>query len=429
MHTLSIDSIIVPESRQRVAFNPAKLEELKSTVRKFLIHPITVRSLDDPTLIAGERRLRVARELMAEGVPITHMGQVLPLGQIPVLPFNQEDSFLIYEAELVENIHRADLTWQEQALAMAKYHELQVHRNPEQTMLTTAQQVHKTEEVTDRQQKNVATAIHLGRALENDFELATAKTQKDAMKIIKRRQQVAERERLAATVTLMGSECDLRRGDSFELIKTIPDGTVDVVLTDPPYGADMNKKGTWAVDNHDYDDSGAFVQRMLDELPAELYRVMKADSHAYIFCDWRYFTQWSLALSLAGFKVWQRPIIWYKGSLGAFVDADFGPRYTYECIVYARKGERKIDGIYDDVQHFQQSTRHLHPAGKPVELFEFLLKKSGLPGQVCLDLFGGGGTLIAAAHKAKMSSIVFELSEEYYNLCLAVLAEQTACKT
>lgn len=424
MNLLPIDSIIVPADRQRLAFTTAKLDELRSTVQKFLIHPITVRSLDDPTLIAGERRLRVIKAMAADGIPVTFMGETLPLGMIPVLPFNQEDAFLIYEAELVENIHRADLTWQESALALAKYHELQVAKNPTQTLSDTAVQVlPPTVVVTDHQKKVINETINLGRAIENDYELATAKTQKDAMKIIKKRQQMAERTRLASAVSVLGSSCDLRQGDSFELIKTLADASVDVIVTDPPYGADMDKKGTWTVDNHDYDDSGAFVQRMLRELPEEMFRVMKPDSHAYVFCDWRYFDQWAVALGLAGFRVWQRPIIWYKGTVGAFVDAAHGPRYTYECLIYAMKGDRHIDAIYDDVVTVQQSTRHLHPAGKPAELFEFFLKRSALPGQTALDLFGGGGPMIEAAHNCKLSSVVFELSDEYFTLCKARLGE------
>lgn len=425
MNLIDIDLIIVREDRQRQVFNEKALLDLRTTMEKFLLHPPTIKSMEEPVLIAGERRLRVARMLRDEGIPLTFMGQQLPIGKIPVLPFNQQDAILIYEAELVENIHRDDLTWQERAMAMAKFHDMRTQQAAERgevhTIADTTKEILKlddSEKPTVQARTTTANAIHLGKAIENDYELASAKTESDALKIIKKREKAAERKQLAASVSLIGLKHDLQLGDTFELVKAIPDGSIDVVVTDPPYGADMDKKGTWSIDNHEYDDSGAFVRRMLEEIPDQLYRVMKDNSHAYIFCDWRYFTDWQVALALAGFRVWQRPIIWYKGSMGAFVDAKHGPRYTHEYIVYAMKGDREIDVIYDDVISVQQSAHHDHPAGKPPALFEFLLKKSGLPGEKCLDLFAGGGTIFEAAHNAKMSAIGFELNPTFHEMCI-----------
>jgi site-specific DNA-methyltransferase (adenine-specific) len=356
------------------------------------------------------------------------MGNALPLGQIPVIPFNNEDAVLVYEAELVENIHRADLTWQEKALSLSKFHELQVTRDSSHTMTDTAALVFKGDAPNSNDLNSVRKSIHLGDAIKNDYELAMAKTPADAMKIIAKREQASTRLALAASADLMGTTHDLRLGDSFELVKSLPDASIDVVVTDPPYGVDMDKKGTWSVDNHDYDDSAGFVHRLLDELPDQLFRVMKPDSHGYIFCDWRYFSDWQVSLAMAGFRVWQRPIIWYKGSMGAFVDAHHGPRYTHEYVCYFMKGDRKIAGIYDDVVTCQQSSHNLHPAGKPAKLFQKFLEVSGLPGQTALDLFGGGGTMIEAAHAAKMKAVVFELNPAFHAMCVERLTNLGAAK-
>lgn len=428
MHTLDISSIIVPDGRQRTAFNEKQLDELKASLSKFIIHPITVTSLDEKVLIAGERRLRCAKALADEGIALTFMGEQLPLGHVPVLPFNQVDASLIYEAELVENINRADLTWQEKALAVARLHDLQkgaaaATSSPAPTLLDTARAALKKSEVSVAERKEVAALVHLGNAIENDYELAMAKSESDALKIIKNREKKEQRKRLSILADTMSLGCDLRKGDSFELVKTIPDNSIDVVITDPPYGIEMGEKGTWSVDNHDYDDSAAMINRIANELPTALYRVMKDGSHGYVFCDWRYFDKLSVAFALEGFIVWQRPIIWYKGSIGAFVDAKHGPRYTYEMLLYIRKGERHIDRIYDDVISINQSTHHAHPAGKPPELFKFLLDRSGLPGQTCLDMFAGGGPLIPAAHEAKMKSICFEMNDTYFDMCRERISE------
>ncbi len=422
MELINITDVIVLDDRQRQVFIDEKLDELQSTVEKFLLHPPTVRSKEEPILVAGERRLKVLRRMYEKGIPCTHMGQTLPLGVIPVLYFNNADATALFEAELVENIHRDDLTWQEKAMAVTKLHDLRsteaAARGGVQTLKATANEIAKGE-ATAAEVRNVSQSIHLGKAIADDYELAMAKTEVDAMKIIKKREEAQKRKLLAASVDMSAIKHQLHKGDSFELIKSIPSASVHVVLTDPPYGADMHEKGTHSVDAHDYDDSGDFVRKMLDALPDELYRVMATDSHGYIFCDFRFFSEWKMALALAGFRVWQRPLIWYKGSIGAFVDAKHGPRYTHEYIIYFLKGDRHIDRIYDDVISVQQSSHNDHPAGKPAKLFAELLRHSGLPGETCLDLFAGSGPIFEAANATKMTAIGFELNDAYYDMSMA----------
>lgn len=425
MNLVDLSSIIVPEGRQRQAFNEKALDDLQSTVERFLLHPPTVRSETDLTLVAGERRLRVLRRMYDVGIPCTHMGQTLPLGKVPVLFFNNDDTTALFEAELVENIHRDDLAWQEKAMAVAKLHQMRTEeaaaRGEAHTLKATANEVFKGT-ATEHEERTVRDAVSLGKAIENDFELAMAKSESDAMKIIKKRDEASRRKLLAATVDMTQIEHTLTKGDSFALIDTLPAESIHVVVTDPPYGADMHEKGTHSVDEHNYDDSGAFVQKMIDALPDKLFRVMAKDSHGYMFCDFRYFTQWKMALAFAGFRVWQRPLIWYKGSIGAFVDAKHGPRYTHEYLIYFLKGDRHIDVIYDDVITAQQSSHNDHPAGKPAKLFEILLKHSGVPGETCLDLFAGSGPIFEAAHACKMKAIGFELNDAYFDMALARIA-------
>ena len=81
------------------------------------------------------------------------------------------------------------------------------------------------------------------------------------------------------------TDFNLMQGDCLERMKEIPDGSVDMVLTDPPYG--MNYQSNWrtATDKFEkiHNDEGL---DWLDEFVDECWRVMADNTAAYVFCSW-----------------------------------------------------------------------------------------------------------------------------------------------
>ncbi len=125
-------------------------------------------------------------------------------------------------------------------------------------------------------------------------------------------------------------------GDCLEVMKDIPDKSVDLVLTDPPYGIEYKT-------NHRIDKSDDFRfpiygdkdLSFIKPLMIELYRVMKNDSAMYMFCSPSMI--YILQPSIIRFFMLKNIIIWVKNNWTAGdLKSSFGRQY--ESLIYANKG-------------------------------------------------------------------------------------------
>jgi site-specific DNA-methyltransferase (adenine-specific) len=105
---------------------------------------------------------------------------------------------------------------------------------------------------------------------------------------------------------------------------------------------------------------------------------------------------------------------------------EHGPRRTYECILFASKGDRKILKVANDVLAYPNVAEKDHGAQKPVELFADLLSRSCYPGEQVLDPFMGSGTIFPAASKERLIATGCEINQEYYNLAVTRLESEPA---
>lgn len=198
--------------------------------------------------------------------------------------------------------------------------------------------------------------------------------------------------------------------DCLEGMKRIPDGSVNLICTDPPYCVGATSNGSKAT-------FGDFnLMRPFWELSfAEWCRVLKDGSHVYLCTDWRtYPFLYPLVLKYFCVKnliVWRhgqlRPGNWYRGS--------------HELIIFATKGksvrqfgggERDLWEIASDVATF----RRFHPAQKPVALMEQMIKNSSSEGQTVLDPFMGSGSTGIACVNLNRKFIGFELEEQFFRV-------------
>lgn len=423
MQTIDIDLVKIPENRQRREFDEDKLKELENDIRaRGLLHPIVIRHIQDPHLVAGERRLRAMRAIVGAGEAVRHNGGTLPAGYIPVTFLGELPEIAYREAELSENVIRVDLTWQERSKAIAELTALKRAADPEWKNSDTAAIVFGE----DKSQGDYASAIqrHIAVAERlDDPDVASAKSHKEAVRIIEKKQRAAKR--ALATIDFNDADSPHRAilGDCREELAKIEDDTFDIILTDPPYGIDINSTVSWdGHTRHEYDDSEGYLKQLLDWLPEELYRVAAPKAHLYLFFEIRYWHTLQIAFRLAGWDVWPRPITWYKGNIGAFPRPQYGPRYTSELVLYAIKGERQVvkEGKHD-VICFDQVTKQLHPAGKPVAVYTDLLSRSALPGNKVLDCFAGKGTIIHAAKETHCIATAIEKHKPYYDMCVQAL--------
>jgi DNA modification methylase len=113
------------------------------------------------------------------------------------------------------------------------------------------------------------------------------------------------------------SRFQLTKGDAVTWLRELPTGSVDLVITDPPYeslekhravGTTTRLKHSKASSN---DWFSIFPNSRFPELFAEIYRVMKKDTHFYLFCDPETMFVAKPLAEEAGFKFW-KPLIWDK---------------------------------------------------------------------------------------------------------------------
>lgn len=431
-----IEHLIIPDNRQRRKFNERKMEELMASIQsKGLMHPIVIRKesndIDDVVehyLVAGERRLKAIVELHKKKVKIKCDGQVVRKDFFPFIRMEDLTALQIREAELEENVVREDLTVQEKAKAYADLHKLRVEQHGDYDP-STKEGWSKTDTASEisggdaakydisKISKSLLIAEHL-----DDPEVAAARNETEALKAIKETKKAQKRKQLADKfdATMSPHSCIL--GDCFDI--ALPD-EYNIIIADPPYGIDIHKDTTFDGQKHDYDDSDAyFTDIILQLLPKYCKQMTPEQAHIYIFCDIRRWRELFVAFELAGFEVWRRPLIWDKGSIGSYGGMDYGFRQTYEAILFANKGRRKMVKPGGEVFSIHQPSSLPHPAGKPVELYKEILSRSIYPGDRILDPFCGSGPVFGAASALMCVATGIEINDKYYHMSLEAIQNE-----
>lgn len=425
---VSLSDIIVGV-RQRKEFKPKELEELtKSIQTKGLLHPIVITHTRE--LVAGERRLRAITELHRLGISFQCHGQPVPLNHAPVTFIGELSEADRREAELEENLRRTDLTWLEEADAIASIHKLRVERDATHTQRDTARALAEAKTVPggipmqlSTAEQRVSTALLVARH-QNDPDVRSAPNASVAVQRLLARQEAQLQGKLASLANATATQRHrLSLGDARDLMRTIPPNTVDVILTDPPYGVDMHLAGMTI--EHRYDDSRAHALQLADALFLEGFKFTKPRAILFMFCSARMFGELHRRAFAALWNVWPEPIIWSKGEGGPAPWGRAGFQRTYECILFAVKGRRELaaPGGPDIIRTIKRTDRatKLHGAAKPVSLYEHLLRLSAYPGDTVCDPFCGSGTIFPAAERTLCRAIGFEIDPHYHSLAQTAL--------
>jgi len=427
MQTTHIDNIVILGDRQRKDFDAEAMNSLRNTMQqKGLMHPVVVREeAGQLVLVAGERRLRTAKDIWMLTGKLRHNNQDVPDNHIPYVTLGQLTPLEAEEAELEENLQRKDLTWQENAAAMSKLHQLRSRQaQAEGRIHTVADTAMETKGRNDGSyhesvRKDLIVAQHL-----HNPEVMKAKSTEEAFKILKRQETTAKNIELAATVgkTFSQDIHELHNTNCLAWMAGSGAEVFDVILTDPPYGMGADSfgdggGGRLANNEHHYKDDYASWKVLMQQWCPESYRVAKREAHAYVFCDLDNFHELKKMMQDAGWYVFRTPMICVKPGSGRVPLPDEGPRRQYETILYAIKGHKKTTAIYPDVISTTADAGMSHGAQKPVALFEDLLRRSVRPGDCVLDSFAGSGTIFPAAHSLKVKAVGIEMNPEYFGLC------------
>lgn len=222
----------------------------------------------------------------------------------------------------------------------------------------------------------------------------------------------------------------LFNGDCLEVMQTIPDKSIDLVVTDCPYH--IMQGGCTNVPRKDepkgiFDRRNTFTQqnakngklfdfneiKFEDWLP-NLYRILKDKSHCYIMINGRNLKELQQKAEDVGFK-YQNLLVWNKGNVT--------PNKYYmnacEFILMLRKGNAKnINNMGSksvlDVKNILGGKKH--PTEKPVELMKILIENSSNINDVVLDPFMGSGSTGIACKNTNRKFIGIELDEKYFEI-------------
>lgn len=197
--------------------------------------------------------------------------------------------------------------------------------------------------------------------------------------------------------------------DCFDTFKRIEDNSVDLVLTDPPYG--MSFQSGRRKEKHEKilnDDN----LEWLPEWCKEIKRVSKEDSHLYIFCSWHKIDVFKIELEKY-FKI-KNILIWEKNNHGSGdLFGDYAPQY--EMCIFINNGKNLNNGRHSNIIRAKRTNNENHPTQKPVNLMEFLILKSTKQNDLVLDTFGGSFSTAKACHNTKRRFIGCEIKKEYFD--------------
>lgn len=407
--------------RQRKEFKEKPLEDLaESILRVGLIHAPVI-TASDRTLVAGERRLRALARLENRG-PYKYAGTEYEYPQVPVNIVPYDDAQLLFEIELEENLRRVDLTAMEEANAIAALHALRLEDNPAQTRKETAAEITALE---GKQETKSADEVRVADAILVDSFKDDPEVQKAAKQSLKRAAKVARKKmELTLLRSLQAGEEStpdsmfaVYPGDCISVMQEFEDASFDVMIFDPPYGVDADKFGEAAHDlGHQYKDDWDSAKTLVSDILAASTRIMKEDAHLLMFCPFETFNYWRQAYAHYGYRVWPRPLIWYKGQQGHAPVPDYGPRYSYECILFATRGTRKIAALINDVISVPAVRDKLHAAEKPAELLGSLIDFTCKPGDRIIDPTCGSGSIFTGARGREVYVTGIELESNSYSV-------------
>ena len=216
----------------------------------------------------------------------------------------------------------------------------------------------------------------------------------------------------------------LINGNCLDTLKNIPNESIDLIVTDPPYPTtsrgnagnsggmlqkDINKKGK------------VFTYNNINckEYAPEFYRLLKDGSHCYVMTNHINLIDMLNTFTDVGFH-FIKSLIWNKGNkiMGQYYMSQ------YEYILFFRKGKgKKINncGTSDILSISNKKTKdkdgkNIHDTEKPIELMEVLVNNSSQENELVLDPFMGVGSTGIACIKNKRNFIGIEIDEKYFDI-------------
>lgn len=430
---IPIDQIKIGE---RARSDLGDIESLQKSIERVGQLQAIILKKEDGSLLAGFRRLTCCRNLGFKMIRAVYIEDLSEAMQKVV--------------EHDENLHKT-LTWYEQAKLRYEIHFFLQEEHG------AAVKGHKTGRWSQKDTANYL-GISVGALSEDMTLIETIKvapkltdfsTKKQALKSITKIRELAVLTKLAE----IDSEEDLNisegaryqvfEGNATDILKEkLEDEVIDLIIFDPPWGIEIDKIGVTGGGFYDgttevtYDDSFEASQNLVFELMPELFRVLKNNSHMYMFVGYQYaafyvnYLQnlWQVSFENRkqffvpyekgrewAFDVEYLPLIWVKNG-GSLTNTDYKFMSRYEVILFCQKGSRILNYPVSNV--FERSRpptlSRIHPQQKSTELIRDFIKISTTPDSLILDPCAGSGASVIAALTSGRKAIAIEQNHDSF---------------
>ncbi len=221
-------------------------------------------------------------------------------------------------------------------------------------------------------------------------------------------------------------------GNNIDVLPNIKSKSVDLVITDPPYG--ISYEGRWRFpEKIQGDEKDAYL--FFKGVAMRLYRVLKDNTHIYVFTRWDVMQKFVDALKYAGFDVMNAIAVRNSNHGLGSLEYQFAPKY--EIVLFGMKGRRKFNqttmkkrkGTKNYVYRFpdfidwldgdeKNKATALHPMQKSLEIIEFFMLLSSNENDLVLDPFCGSGVVAVASMDLNRRFICIEKDKKYYDASL-----------
>ena len=429
---------------ERVRKEFGDIEDLASSLSRVgLLNPIIVDS--DNRLLAGHRRLMAAMHLGWKSIRAELLDNL--------------DDATRREVELEENIRRKDLTWVEEVIGLLELYTCKQSRYGKRHAVSPLMAddskgfgVEDAAKELDRSIGSISMDLQLARGLAEFPELAKEKSKTAAFKRYRRLKETQLRAALAQRASAAAEEDDadlaerlnyhpddgtgslrqpirkatwkgkgmLYHGDSRDVLPLLDAGSIDLIVTDPPYGLDMFRAGRETsgqrLAEHQgtmYDDEPTKIMDVLDQVFMHAARLLKPDGHAYVFFHMTRYETIYLMLRKHFGHCDEVPIIWIKNTPG-IGDPNQAWTYAYEPCFWVNRGRSLMKPQAFNYLKYDTVSKKIHATQKPVPLLRHLIQASSVPGEVVLDPFAGSGSTLVAAAQLGCKFIGVEQHEAFH---------------
>jgi len=237
-------------------------------------------------------------------------------------------------------------------------------------------------------------------------------------------------------------------GDATTILPLLPNKSIDMIFTDPPYGHNNNNNGDlisrWEAalgrgdyipdrDNRPIANDGKEAEELAEHLFSQAPRILKEEGCCCCCCCGGggpdpMFARWSLMVDK--YLTFKQMVVWDKGPMGM----GWHYRRSYETVLVGHKGSKckwyddsdKVENIIRPGDYGIKKiipSKKDHPTLKPYQLPAHFIRLHSLLGDIILDPFLGSGTTALAAKELGRKFIGIEISEEYCALAVKRLRQ------